>query len=215
MLLVIIIKGINMNEQEQLLNLKEVSSILKVNTEVLRRWLRSGKLAGLKVGSDWRVKYSDLQPLLSSSNENAKIFSKKSLNPLKKLSTCCPKWLEYSGLPRLLNDKHGPETWSIFKKLIELDFDAGRPANRLVAYNPEILSTITGYDIDIVENTLQLLANDCYITLSIQDNINYFSIVSPIKTPKLVLDIEYVNGGVNGAPTPALTNPCLRRYLES
>jgi excisionase family DNA binding protein len=204
-----------MFEQEQLLNLKEVSALLKINTEVLRRWLRSGKLAGLKVGSDWRVKYSDLEPLLSSSNDNAKIVSKKSLNPLKKMSTACPKWLEYSGLPRLLNDKHGPETWPIFKKLLELDFDAGRPSDRLVKYNSDIIAEVTGYDVDFVNNIMQLLAKDGYITLSKNGELDYFSIVSPIKTPKLILDIDYANGGINGAPSPALSNPCLRRYLES
>ncbi len=204
-----------MFEQEQLLNLKEVSALLKINTEVLRRWLRSGKLAGLKVGSDWRVKYSDLEPLLSSSNEKAKIVSKKSLNPLKKMSTACPKWLEYSGLPRLLNDKHGPETWPIFKKLLELDFDAGRPSDRLVKYNSDIIAEVTGYDVDFVKNIMQLLAKDGYIILSKNGDTEYFSVVSPIKTPKLILDIDYANGGINGAPSPALSNPCLRRYLES
>ncbi len=179
-----------MFEQEQLLNLKEVSALLKINTEVLRRWLRSGKLAGLKVGSDWRVKYSDLEPLLSSSNDNAKIVSKKSLNPLKKMSTACPKWLEYSGLPRLLNDKHGPETWPIFKKLLELDFDAGRPSDRLVKYNSDIIAEVTGYDVDFVNNIMQLLAKDGYITLSKNGELDYFSVVSPIKTPKLILDID-------------------------
>ena len=204
-----------MLEHEQLLNLKEVSSLLKINTEVLRRWLRSGKLAGIKVGSDWRVKYSDLEPLLSSSNDKAQIVSKKSLNPLKKLSTACPKWLEYSGLPRLLNDKHGPETWPIFKKLLELDFDAGRPSDRLVQYNPSIIAEITGYDLDFVVNIMGLLAQDGYIVLSKNGDNDYFSIVSPIRTPKLILDIDYANGGINGAPSPALSNPCLRRYLES
>ena len=204
-----------MFEQEQLLNLKEVSALLKINTEVLRRWLRSGKLAGLKVGSDWRVKYSDLEPLLSSSNDNAKIVSKKSLNPLKKMSTACPKWLEYSGLPRLLNDKHGPETWPIFKKLLELDFDAGRPSDRLVKYNSDIIAEVTGYDVDFVNNIMQLLAKDGYITLSKNGELDYFFFFFSIKTPKLILDIDYANGGINGAPSPALSNPCLRRYLES
>ncbi len=204
-----------MDNQEQLLNLKEVSALLKINTEVLRRWLRSGKLAGLKVGSDWRVKYSDLEPLISSSNNNAKIISKKGLNSLKKMSTASPKWLEYSGLPKLLNDKHGPETWPIFKKLLELDFDAGRPANRLVEYNIDEIALITGYDIDFVANILHLLANDCYIALSSDGNKNYYSIITPIRTPILILDIDYENGGIRGAPSPALSNPCLRRYLES
>lgn len=204
-----------MFEQEQLLNLKEVSSLLKINTEVLRRWLRSGKLAGLKVGSDWRVKYSDLEPLISTSNQNAKVYNKKAMNSLKKMSTASPKWLEFSGLPKLLNDKHGPETWPIFKKLLELDFDAGRPSSRLVLYDPNLISEVTGYDIDFVVNIVKSLANDGYITLSKDCGKEYYSIVTPIKTPKLILDIEYEHGGVNGAPSPALSNPCLRRYLES
>lgn len=204
-----------MSEQEQLLNLKDVSALLKINTEVLRRWLRSGKLPGLKVGSDWRVKYSDLEPMLTSTKDNARIINKKSMNSLKKMSNASPKWLEYSGLPRFLNDKHGPEAWPIFKKLLELDFDAGRPADRLVKYEPELLADITGYDIDFVENILKLLASDGYITLTSSGGNLLFSIVTPIRTPKLILDIDYSNGGVKGAPSPALNNPCLRRYLES
>ena len=66
-----------MSGQEQLLNLKEMSALLKINAEVLRRWLRSGKLPGLKVGSEWRVKYSDLEPMLSSSQDNEIIIQKK------------------------------------------------------------------------------------------------------------------------------------------
>lgn len=203
-----------MSEQEQLLNLKEVSALLKINPEVLRRWLRSGKLPGLKVGSDWRVKYSDLEPMLLSSSD-AKIVKKKSLSTLRKMSNASPKWLEFSGLPKFLNDKHGPETWPILKKLLELDFDAGRPQDRLVSYNIEMLAEVTGYDVDFVENTLSLLAKDGYIVLSNKGEELFFSIVSPIKTPKLILDIDYANGGINGAPSPALSNPCLRRYLES
>ena len=153
--------------------------------------------------------------LLSSTNENAKIVSKKSMNSLKKMSTACPKWLEYSGLPRLLNDKHGPETWPIFKKLLELDFDAGRPTDRLVEFNYEVLAETTGYDIDFVVNIMQLLAKDGYIIMSKNGEKEYYSIVSPIRTPKLILDIDYSHGGINGAPSPALSNPCLRRYLES
>ena len=204
-----------MSGQEQLLNLKEMSALLKINAEVLRRWLRSGKLPGLKVGSEWRVKYSDLEPMLSSSQDNAKIIKKKTVNSLKKMSNASPKWLEFSGLPKFLNDKHGPETWPIFKKLLELDFDAGRPTDRIVFFNIHVLAEITGYDEDFVDNILRLLAQDGYITLSRSEEGGSFSIVSPIRTPKLILDIDYSNGGVNGAPSPALSNPCLRRYLES
>ena len=131
------------------------------------------------------------------------------------MSNASPKWLEFSGLPKFLNDKHGPETWPIFKKLLELDFDAGRPTDRIVFFNIHVLAEITGYDEDFVDNILRLLAQDGYITLSRSEEGGSFSIVSPIRTPKLILDIDYSNGGVNGAPSPALSNPCLRRYLES
>lgn len=204
-----------MLENDQLLNLKEVSALLKINAEVLRRWLRAGKLAGIKVGSDWRVKYSDLEPFFNSTNDNAKVIKHKNLNSLKKMSTACPKWLEYSGLPRLLNDNYGPEAWPIFKKLIEFDFEANRPANRQIVLNIEQLSEVTGYDTDFVENILRELSEAGYIKINNNGINKVLSIVSPIKTPKLVLDIDYKNGGISGAPAPALNNPCLRRYLES
>lgn len=201
---------------DELLNLKEVSALLKVNTEVLRRWLRSGKLPGIKIGSDWRVKFADLAPLFVSSENSLKIVKKKNSSSLKKMSTACPRWLEHSGLPKLLNDKYGPEGWPIFKKLIELDLDYNRPVDRYVPYNVNFIAEVTGYEMDFVENIVKSLCADGYVSLKILSPEEiYFKINTPIKTPKLIFDIEYENGGVLGAPQPTLNNPCLRRFLES
>jgi len=42
----------------------------------------------------------------------------------------------------------------------------------------------------------------------------FFIIITPIRTPRLILDISYEHGGVKGAPSKALDNACLRRFLE-
>ncbi len=65
---------------EQLLNVKEVAELLKVNPEIVRRNARSGKLKGYKVG-DWRFKESEVvffvQKLANTKNNS--INHKKSI----------------------------------------------------------------------------------------------------------------------------------------
>lgn len=204
-----------MNDSQNLLNLKEVSQLLKINPEVLRRWLRNGKLKGIKVGSDWRVYYSDLRiflngPLPVSSESNAP----QTLDNAPKMCIRFPKWLEFSGLPLYFNETYGPETWPIFKKLIELDFEAGKPVDRKIKLNIPEISEMVGYDQDIVDNLIRALSQSGYITITKEKSASYFSIVTPIRTPKIILDIEYSKGGVKGAPESALDNACLRRFLE-
>jgi excisionase family DNA binding protein len=204
-----------MKDTPKLLNLKEVSHLLKVNTEVLRRWLRSGKLNGIKVGSDWRVSSTDLASFLKDAATTEPDKDKKTTDE-NQIAMCIkfPKWLEFSGLPYFFNETYGPEAWPIFKKLIELDFEAGKPADRKIKYNLSTLSEQVGYDEDIVHNILKTLVKSGYVSLSKNKLDTYFAIVSPIKTPKLILDIDYEHGGVKGAPEVALNNSCLRRFLE-
>ncbi len=200
-----------MKETPNLLNLKEVSHLLKVNPEVLRRWLRNGRLKGIKVGSDWRVSSTELASFLRKS------ANKNTTSTKDNESSICfkfPKWLEFSGLPFYFNESYGPEAWPIFKKLIELDFEAGMPADRKVKYQVDLLALQVGYDEDIVENILKTLAKAGYIGLEKTKKGNYYNIVSPIRTPKLILDIDFANGGVKGAPDSALNDSCLRRFLE-
>jgi excisionase family DNA binding protein len=204
-----------MKDTPKLLNLKEVSHLLKVNTEVLRRWLRSGKLNGIKVGSDWRVSSAELASFLRAAATTEPEVAKKPSNQ-NELAMCIrfPKWLEFSGLPYFFNETYGPEAWPIFKKLVELDFEAGKPSHRKIKYNLSTLSEQVGYDEDMVQNILKTLVKAGYISLSKSKLDSFFSIVSPIRTPKLILDIDYANGGVKGAPESALNNTCLRRFLE-
>ena len=151
-----------MPTSRKLLNLKEVSAILNMNTEVLRRWLRNGKLPGVKVGSDWRVNAADLESFVNpAGNKNA---ASKNESP-KKMCFRFPKWLEFSGLPRLLNDKIGPEAWPVFKKLIELDFELGKPSDRHVILDRVELSERTGYDEQVIEAVMALLEQNGLIRL--------------------------------------------------
>ncbi|KAF1080251.1 MAG: hypothetical protein GQF41_3419 [Candidatus Rifleibacterium amylolyticum] len=200
-----------MSTTRKLLNLKEVSALLNMNTEVLRRWLRNGKLPGVKVGSDWRVNAADLEPYLNPSASHKS--SGSSENP-KKMCFRFPKWLEFSGLPRLLNDKIGPEAWPIFKKLIELDFELGKPSDRHVQLDRPELAERTGYDEEVVDAVIRQLEQQCLIRLVQKQSEEFFIIVTPVKTPILILDISYEHGGVKGAPGKALENSCLRRFLE-
>lgn len=203
-----------MTESQRLLNLKEVSQILKINTEVLRRWLRNGKLPGVKVGSDWRVNPVDLQPFLNPKGQQTSEAGKSNDNP-QKMCFRFPKWLEFSGLPKLFNQKYGPETWPTFKKLIELDFEQGKPTSRQIDFNLTEIAERVGYDEHKVAQIVETLAVAGYISVYNRESTRQFSIVTPIKTPKLILDIPYENGGIKGAPGTALNNSCLRRFLES
>ncbi len=203
-----------MSDTQKLLNLKEVSQILKINTEVLRRWLRGGKLPGVKVGSDWRVNPADLQPFLNPGGAGRSSNGKSNENQ-QKMCFRFPKWLEFSGLPRLLNNRYGAETWPIFKKLIELDFELGKPTDRSIPLEICEIAERTGYEVARVEKAIADLVGAGYLLLSFHAATRFFAIATPIKTPKLILDIPYEKGGIKGAPGTALNNACLRRFLES
>ena len=47
-----------------ILTVDETAKYLKVNPQVIRRWLREKKLPGFKVGHDWRIDEKDLAALI-------------------------------------------------------------------------------------------------------------------------------------------------------
>lgn len=52
---------------ERVLTVDEVAERLRVTTEAVRRWLRSGKLKGVRIGSTkagWRIPESEVRRLL-------------------------------------------------------------------------------------------------------------------------------------------------------
>lgn len=199
-----------MTDSPRLYTLKQVSKILNLNEEVLRRWLRSKRLPGIKIGNEWRIKETSLETFLSS--QTAPVINKE--NP-QVMCSRFPMWLEFSGLPSLLNKKFGPYAWPVFKKLVELDFEHGKPQNRLIKYKKSEIAERVGYDIKTIENIMGLFEDTGYITLVSEGDESFFSISSPISTPKIVFDIDYFKGGIKGAPQEALSNSCLRRFLES
>jgi len=50
----------------ELLTAQEVSDILKVKLTTVRKWIRQGKIQGVKLGKSWRVEQEDLQQFIQS-----------------------------------------------------------------------------------------------------------------------------------------------------
>ncbi len=49
---------------EKLYTVNELTEILRVSQRTIYRYLKSGELKGVKVGSEWRFKESDLKKYL-------------------------------------------------------------------------------------------------------------------------------------------------------
>lgn len=52
------------SHQERYLRAEDIAGRLNVSPITVRKWLREGKLKGLRAGRLWRVKESDLQAFL-------------------------------------------------------------------------------------------------------------------------------------------------------
>lgn len=52
--------------QERLMTRQQVAERLNVSLVTVGRWLREGKLKGVKAGRQWRVKENDLQEFLKT-----------------------------------------------------------------------------------------------------------------------------------------------------
>jgi len=204
----------DMVDPQKLLTLKEASEILNVNPEVLRRWLRGGRVIGVKVGSDWRISRTDLSNLMQPASNAPAASGTVSDGP--KMCIKSPKWIEYSGLPKQLNDEIGPHAWPLLKKLIEIDFEKGDDEERRIPLDTDDLAERTGYSQKIIEETLKNLAGHrLLLTGKHHGSDRYVEILTPLRTPRMILDIPFRNGGVQDAPKNALKNRCMRRYLEA
>lgn len=61
-----------MAEREVFLTVREVAEQLRTSNETIRRWLRSGKLKGARLGGQrfgWRVSTTELDALLRKAEE--------------------------------------------------------------------------------------------------------------------------------------------------
>ena len=52
-------------ENQELLTLKETARFLRVNPRTAWRWCRSGRIPGVKIGHEWRIRKSDLLGLVT------------------------------------------------------------------------------------------------------------------------------------------------------
>jgi len=52
-------------EDERFYTIKEVAELLKVSDGGVRKWLKTGKLKGIKLGRIWRIKKSDLEEYIN------------------------------------------------------------------------------------------------------------------------------------------------------
>ncbi len=59
---------------------KEISELLKIDNQVILRWLREGKLVGLKLGKVWRVEDKDLEAFLEKAREEGQAHRLEELN---------------------------------------------------------------------------------------------------------------------------------------
>jgi excisionase family DNA binding protein len=51
-------------EDEKFYTIKEVAELLKVSDGGVRKWLKTGKLKGIKLGRIWRIRESDFDKFL-------------------------------------------------------------------------------------------------------------------------------------------------------
>ncbi len=201
-----------MGPVKRLLTLLEAAERLQINPEVLRRWLRAGRITGVKVGSDWRLRESDIEEYFTPAGA-----AQAPATQGPKMCVKFPKWLEHSGLPARVNEALGPQGWPTLKKLIELDYVREERVGRDLDLDVVDVCECTGYDEKTVETMLEGLVREGYIviTKSKRGSTRRYAICTPIRTPRIILDIPFEQGGVKGAPEKVLQNRCLRRYLET
>ncbi len=200
-----------MCDPQKLLTIKDAADLLSVNQEVLRRWLRQGQMTGVKIGSDWRLRMSDLERYLAPEVDDKAPGTQQGPKMCLKL----PKWIEFSGLPAKLNGEHGPETWPVFKKLVELDYEKEEREDRRVFWLESLLPERVGYAEAFVRTVLTKLEKTGLIKQGHdRQKGDFIRIITPIRTPRMILDIPFAQGGIRGAPEQACENRCLRRYLE-
>lgn len=69
---------------EKLLTPKDAAEILSLSPVTIKKWLWQGKLKGIKVGSVWRIRESDLKAFLKTSNDDEEKLSRDDLEALKR-----------------------------------------------------------------------------------------------------------------------------------
>ena len=62
-------------KDDKIMNVEELAKFFGVSNQTIWRWCKSGKLPAFKIGSQWKIRQSDINKII-----NQKLTSKKSSN---------------------------------------------------------------------------------------------------------------------------------------
>ncbi len=196
--------------REKLLTIFQVAEILQMNQAVIRKWIREKKIHGIKIGNKWRIRESDLASFLVRVDK--KSDSKKIMKNPYAGCYSYPRWIEFSDLPRHLNNLCGKHAWSIFRKLIELDCFYNSDAGQEYSTGKNDLSSVTGLTKGVLERCLSKMCSEKYIKFSGKNKNHYLiSIAIPLITPISLKDIDITFGGLKNFPKEQDPG-CRKRY---
>lgn len=196
----------------KLLSIREAAGILGMNEEVIRRWLREGRLGGVKVGHLWRIPADALAALTHGRRPGGEEEEDDEFPSC----VCFPRWLEYSGLPGLVTARHGPAAWNALRSTIELDCQHNETPGQRVRESLEALVLKTGLDTKTLRKALAALARDGYLE-ALFDRAGAhvdLTLATPIKTPISVFEVDYKYGGLKNASTEYGDRSCVLRYIK-
>lgn len=112
-----------------------------------------------------------------------------------------PRWLPYSGLPRLFYKKYGHYAWPIFSCLISLDCRFNPDDPDWFAQSYREIAELTGVCLRTVRNIVNRLEKAGYLSVirgEFKGLKSSFKISDPLPTPKGPNSIKAVNGGFLG-----------------
>ena len=122
-----------------------------------------------------------------------------------------PRWIDSSGLPEKLNQSIHPCAWSVFKRLMELDY-LSNPEPDVFDIPLERLSAQVGMDVDVLREILTAFIENGYLESYLPETDEepaFFRITTPVKTPMSPRDILVQDGGLAGT-----TEPLKLRYYD-
>ncbi|MBX4204990.1 MAG: helix-turn-helix domain-containing protein [Candidatus Doudnabacteria bacterium] len=54
-----------MNKDDKILNVEELAKFFGVSTQTIWRWCKTGKIPAFKIGSQWKIRQSDLNKIIN------------------------------------------------------------------------------------------------------------------------------------------------------
>lgn len=110
-----------------------------------------------------------------------------------------PRWIKYSGLPNQLNKKYGPEAWSVFHCLIQLDIRFNPDYPDTFDQKFEEIAELTGISRVTVWKYIKAFEKDGLLTVrrgKFKGQKATFKLANSIKTPKSPKEIHALDGGL-------------------